>query len=158
MQSATEKPLASSQPISPEAQRACESTVLNFMLNFDAGNFAEMEKYFADDGQWVRADGTINGVAELAGLRDKRPAGILVRHVISNMVSRRVDGQTVRVSSYVTVYRAISSPQQTGPVPFSGPSLMGRYTDDLALVGDVWKIKRKTVDVDFTAAASLAAK
>jgi hypothetical protein len=66
----------------------------------------------------------------------------LMRHLISNAVVERLDGNHASGSSYVTT---IVRDGEEGPKILS----VGRYLDTLERVGGQWKIARRTIMLDF---------
>ncbi|WP_434034996.1 nuclear transport factor 2 family protein [Cupriavidus sp. a3] len=136
------------QTIDVKTRLACEHTVVSFMAHFDQREFEAMEAYLDPDGTWLRADGAVNGIAGLRELGKAAPADVRVRHVLSNFRMTQRDAAHVTVRSYVTVYREQFT-CDASPACFSGPHLVGRYTDELVLTDGAWKIAHKTVIRDF---------
>ncbi len=140
----------SSTPIPADVQLACQASLMAFMAHFDADEFAQMARYFAPDGIWVGADGTLSGLPALqAWAAQRRPGQIFVRHVLSNLRFDGLSDGRVRIHSYVTVYRHDGQSGDARPAPMNGPALVGRYTDDLVLHEGHWKIHHKSVQADF---------
>lgn len=134
----------------PEVQLACQASLMAFMAHFDADEFEAMAGYFAPDGIWVRADGTLSGLPALRAWAAQRvPGQIFVRHVLSNLRFEALPDGRVRIDSYVTVYRHDGQANDPRPAAMSGPALVGRYVDDMVLHEGLWKIHRKSVQVDF---------
>lgn len=133
-----------------DVQLACQASVMAFTAHFDADEFDAMPAWFAPDGTWVRADGTIHGVQALqAWLSRRRPGEIFVRHQLSNLRFEALADGRVRVHSYVAVYRHDGPAGEPRPAPMNGPALVGRYTDDMVLHEGRWKIHHKSVQIDF---------
>ena len=133
-----------------DIQLACQASLMNFMAHFDADEFEAMQAWFAPNGTWVRADGTLKGLNKLrTWATERKPGHILVRHLISNLRFETLPGDLVRIHSYVTVYRHDGQPDDARPAPMNGPALVGRYTDDMVLHEGRWKIHHKSVQVDF---------
>ncbi|WP_439685474.1 nuclear transport factor 2 family protein [Cupriavidus oxalaticus] len=140
--------LGETKTIDVKTRLACEHTVVSFMAHFDQREFDAMEAYLDPDGTWLRADGAVDGIAGLRELAKAMPAGIRVRHVLSNFRMTRRDASHVTVRSYVTVYRERST-CDASPACFSAPHLVGRYTDELVLTDGAWRIAHKSVIRDF---------
>jgi SnoaL-like domain len=137
-------------PVPIDVQLACQDSLMRFMAHFDADEFDAMQTLFAPDGTWVRADGTIRGLAELqAWIARRQPGRTFVRHIITNLRFDALDDGRVRVHSYVMAYRHDGQPGDPRPVLTAGPGLMGRYVDDLTLHEGRWKIHHKSVQLDF---------
>jgi len=133
-----------------DIQLACQTGLMNFMAHFDADEFEAMQAWFAPNGTWIRADGTIKGLDNLRiWAAERKPGHILVRHLISNLRFETLPEGLVRIHSYVTVYRHDGQPGDARPAPMNGPALVGRYTDDMVLHEGRWKIYHKSVQIDF---------
>jgi hypothetical protein len=143
-------PMSTPPRVPMDVRLACQASLMAFMAHFDADEFAQMARYFAPDGIWVRADGTLSGLPALqAWAAQRRPGEIFVRHVLSNLRFEGLSDGRVRIHSYVTVYRHDGSPDDPRPASMNGPALVGRYIDDLVLHEGLWKIHHKSVQVDF---------
>ena len=131
------------------AARHCEHTVVAFTAAFDVGDFNRMARLFAEDGVWKRQDGDVVGMSQLQQLMRSRPAGLFVRHILSNMRTTFLSATDAVVESYVTVYRHDFPGSVLQPAPLNGPNLVGRYRDQLSLRGQGWKLAGREVVVDF---------
>lgn len=119
----------------------CQDTVLRFTAHFDAGEYLEMETFFAPDGVWKRPDGNIVGTEALRQRMAALPGNWMMRHVITNLRTRIVDADHAHVDSYFTVYMHVFGAEAvTRPAPLAGPLSVGRYHDELVRVDGVWKI------------------
>lgn len=127
----------------------CERRVIRFMADFDSQHYEKASELFAPDGVWHRPDGDIQGRENFLSRMAQRPRGLLVRHVITNLRSQRIDQITVKVESYVTVYRHDFEHEISYPASLSGPVVMGRYTDVLKQTHGTWMIQDKSVSIDF---------
>jgi 3-phenylpropionate/cinnamic acid dioxygenase small subunit len=124
--------------------------VTRFMAHFDAYEPEGMLPLFANDGIWERADGTLEGREALGRFMATRSPGTLVRHVISNFRSTRLDAERVRVRAYVTLYRHDFSGERDLPAPLNGPSGIGEYSDELVFTAHGWLIQKKSSVLLFT--------
>ncbi len=132
---------------------ACEQLVLTFSACFDDGDSAGMLELFSTNGVWKRQDGDLHGIEALRTFMEKRPTGILVRHVMSNLRTTFTNNDEAVVESYITVYRATDH-RSDGPATFSGPDLVGRYRDVVIRRSGSWKLASREVRVDFKLAGS----
>ena len=131
------------------AERRCEHAVVEFTAAFDLGDFDRMVQLFAEDGVWKRQDGDVVGMSQLQQLMRSRPAGLLVRHALTNMQTTFLSSVDAVVESYVTVYRHDFPAEPRRPAPLNGPNLVGRYRDQLSLREHGWKLVGREVVVDF---------
>jgi hypothetical protein len=127
----------------------CENVVLRFMAHFDAGEYEQMTSLLAPDGVWHQMDGDIRGPGELVPRLSKRPAGVLVRHVITNLRTEILTTESAVVHSYVTVLRHDFPGAIQPPAPLLLPLAMGRYRDELVRSQGRWQILNKKIMLDF---------
>ncbi len=92
-------PVGSPLPI--DVQLACQDSLMRFMAHFDADEFDAMQELFAPDGTWVRADGTIRGLAELQAWISRRQPELNQRPILVMELVDRAD--TVAVEGGKTV-------------------------------------------------------
>ncbi|MES2246499.1 MAG: nuclear transport factor 2 family protein [Pseudomonadota bacterium] len=134
--------------------RECEETILRFTAHFDAAEFAEMERYFAQDGVWKRHEGDVCGVDALRERMAERKADRIMRHVITNIRTRLHSADHATVESYVTLYMHIyGSAALSAPAPLDGPVVVGRYKDELRRIDGRWMIQVRHPIHDFKAKA-----
>jgi hypothetical protein len=126
---------------------ACSQVVLWFTAHFDAGEYAEMEQYFAPDGVWFQARGPIHGRGELRERMASMPADQVMRHVLTNLRPTFISADQVLVDSYFTVYL---EPRPTGvlSVPTAGARNVGRYRDTLRKIDGHWLLSERSVHFD----------
>ena len=142
--------MSQSPAVPVDVQMACQDSLMNFMAHFDADQFEAMQAWFAPEGTWERADGTLKGLDALRRwAATRKPGHIFVRHAISNLRFEALPDGRVRIHSYVTVYRHDGQPGDTRPAPLNGPALVGRYIDDMVLHEGRWKIHHKSIQADF---------
>ena len=128
----------------------CQDAVLRFTAHFDAGEYREMEAFFAPDGVWKRPDGDIVGIDDLRRRMAALKNDWVMRHVISNARTTIVSAGRAVVDSYFTVYMHVFGAETpTVPAPLAGPLSVGRYHDELVLIEGVWKIALRHPTHDF---------
>lgn len=142
-----------SRQLAREIALDCQEVLLNFLAHVDAGEYREMEKYFAHDGLWRRVDGDIRGVDELRARFMTRSAGVLTRHVVTNFITTVIDANTAAVRSYITAYRhdpREHSPQQSGTRPPRNAQhcMVLTCKDELVRIDGVWKIRFRQATPD----------
>lgn len=128
-----------------QIRRECERVFLEIARLTDLGPHHAIADFFTEDGELDR-DGTVSrGRAALLDLYAKRPASLLTRHLISNvMVSPLSSGQAV-CHAYATVYRfrASDGTSPVTPVICQGPESIAEYEDQMIKSDDGWKISRR---------------
>lgn len=129
---------------------ACEQVLYRFTAHFDAGEFREMEDYFAPEGVWKRHEGDIVGIAALRERMAARKPDRLMRHLITNPRVTILADDHVRIDSYVTLYMHVfGSDRPAGTMPLNGAIVVGRYHDELRLIEGRWKIVLRAPTHDF---------
>lgn len=124
-----------------------QECVVHFTSLFDAGDYEGMERYFAPDGVWVRAEGTWQGVDQLRAGLQSRSRRLNVRHLLTNLRTTLTSDCECIVESNFLVFRWESD---VGSVlgGMRKPALLGRYCDQLGLYDDTWKLKYRKALVD----------
>ncbi|MCY1202156.1 SnoaL-like domain protein [compost metagenome] len=134
-------------PASHFEPQPCIQSVIDFTTGFDLHDTDAMLRHFARNGVWVRQDSQIVGIDALRDFMQRRPAHVLVRHVLTNLRARLLETDRAVVESYVTVYRYDGGTAR--PAILGGPELVGRYADRMALEDGVWKIAHRQAVIDF---------
>ncbi len=87
-----------------EIEHACARTVLQLFAAMDDGRYADVAGAFTPTGVWHRAGKALRGRAAIIAAMEERPAGRLVRHVITNVIVDVSDGAHAEGRCYVTAY------------------------------------------------------
>lgn len=123
----------------------CQQVLIRFINDLDARDYEKLAALMAPDGQWFRPDGPARGPEGVLAACRARPApsGLIIRHVISNIVVDVIDADHAHAVTYLTVYRheAAAAPQL--PVPLAGPYMVGISTNKLARTPEGWRITEK---------------
>jgi hypothetical protein len=118
----------------------CADVILNYGAALDRGANSEAADFFADDGVLKRPDGEISGAA-IRELLLKRPANVLTRHLLSNVVVRPTGPDTASAIAYIVIYRAPGE----GPLPRAlpaGPGGIGEWRTELRRTPEGWRFTR----------------
>ena len=148
-----------SRQLAREIGLDCQEVLLNFLAHVDAGEYREMEKYFAHDGLWKRVDGDIKGVEELRARFMTRSAGVKTRHVVTNIITTVIDENTAAVQSYITAYRHdprehASQKNATGTQRNAQHCMVLTCKDELVRIDGEWKIRFRQATPDLVLEAS----
>ncbi len=126
----------------------CQEAVVRFTCHFDAGEYAQMEQYFARDGVWVRSEGELRGTEQLRAFLAERGSRYVTRHLLGNLRCTPLGDGRAAVDSYVTAYR-VEPAGAAAPFPLALPFMVGRYRDELVHEDGAWRIARRTTHTDF---------
>jgi hypothetical protein len=116
----------------------------------DEGRAAEWAGTFTPDGEFRSPSypAPVTGTRELTGFAERfhegaRAAGVVTRHVITNLFVESADDHRAGVRAYLQIVST----------PAGGPSRLERMTvisDELVRIGGRWLIRRRTVHRDDT--------
>ena len=100
----------------------CTRTLTGFINALDAGDYETMAGLMAENGVWMRPGGDAVGPSGLLEAMKDRPRGLIVRHVISNVLIEAIDEDNATGITYLTVYRHRGPPPGERPgTPRRGP-------------------------------------
>lgn len=129
------------------ATQACERLFLQLAHLTDHGPQEEIATLFTEDGEFDR-DGTVfHGRQALRDMYAKRPASLMTRHMVSNVMVTVHTEEEATCQAYATVYRFRSA---TGvkpelPIVCEGPEGIAEYRDHLVKVAGEWKLKQRVM-------------
>lgn len=143
--------------ISPEEHSAIESSCTALVLKFarfaDTGEYRKLSELFTRDGALLRMGVVHKGREAIRSAVDSmlqndrecpREPGWRVRHFCSNISVSVLGSGTATASAYYTIYR-YQGEAQDGPVPVSGPALIGEYDDTFSVTPAGWLFKTREV-------------
>ena len=129
----------------------CQEFIARFYHYLDGREYEPLSVLFAPEGLWSRQGKQLHGpVAVLEELR-RRPATMVTRHVVSNLIVDIQDTQHVHVQCYVTLYYSDTGAPPQSPVRMTGPACVFTYHDELVATEGTWRITRKWSSTDFSA-------
>lgn len=124
-----------------------QECVVHFTCLFDAKDYEAMERHFAPDGVWIRAEGTLRGLDQLRANLRSRSHRLNVRHLLTNLRATMTSDRECIVESYFLVFRWESDIGEA-PGGMRKPALLGRYRDQVGLYDGTWKLKFRQALVD----------
>lgn len=134
-----------------ERLAACERLAL-FYQALDRSDYPACLDCFAPDGSWMRLGKDHVGHEAVARVLEERPAALMVRHLLTNLVARPGADGTAEVSAYVTVHtHKFESGTVTPPGPVKQP--IGIYAIQAVMTpaeaDPAWRISRLTMAAQF---------
>lgn len=128
---------------------ACERLSMDFMSFVDARRYEELVALFVPDGVFGNPAGTARGHAELRAFMERRPAGIVTRHLCTTVrIEPPVNGRTTG-SSAAMMFRAETA-AAPGAVP-QAPSVAAvvDYADSFVKTADGWRFASRSASLVF---------
>ena len=133
----------------------CTDLINRFAERNDARDADALAAMFTEDGVFTRPtkpDEPYKGREAIrAGFRAK-PAALLTRHIITNVVVTVAGATEARAHSYIQLYTAKLEEGAKLPVPADARQLLGEFNDVFARDADgVWRFKTRTGSLAMTA-------
>lgn len=130
-----------------QIRRECERLFLQIAWLTDHGPQREIASLFCEDGEFDRDGAVFSGRAALIDLYAKRPANLMTRHLVSNIMVRPESDVRAICHAYATVYRFRSADGSASvpPVTCEGPENVTEYQDLMVKTGDGWKVGRRVM-------------
>ena len=85
-------------------RQACADVACRFFRYLDRRHYDELAGLFAPDGIWVRQGAQLRGRDAIVAALAQRPAGLVTRHLISNVWVEVESEEAARVHYDVSVY------------------------------------------------------
>jgi hypothetical protein len=125
--------------MSSEDIRQVEQDVLRFWRDLDQRDYPAMLTALAPDCRWLREE-WIEGAIAIEESLMKRPADLLTRHLVTNIITDE-DDRGVTVSHLVTTFAGKGS-IETGPLPSAVPALVANIEMTIVRRDGRWLISR----------------
>ena len=128
-----------------QIRRECERVFLEIARLTDHGPQHAIAQFFTQDGELDRDGMVLGGRAALLELYAKRPANLLTRHLVSNVMVTPLSSEHAICHAYATIYR-FRSTDGSAPVPpvtCEGPESVAEYEDRMVKTDEGWKISRR---------------
>jgi hypothetical protein len=110
-------------PIEHEAA----AVVHRFFRYLDDGDYDRLAAMMAADGVWHRQGKMLRGPAMVLEAMKARPAGVITRHLVSNLLVDVAAPDHAEVSCYITVYAHTGETKPDQPAPLELPLQIGTY-------------------------------
>lgn len=131
------------------ARTACERLSMDFMSFVDARRYDELATLFASDGVFSNPAGSARGHAELRAFMERRPAGIVTRHLCTTVrIEPPVNGLATG-STTAMMFRAEAG-AAPGAVP-QAPSVAAvvDYADSFVRTAEGWRFASRSTSFVF---------
>jgi hypothetical protein len=127
---------------------ACRELALRASMLMDANDGPAMAALFTPDLIFIRPttwpQATIRSRDALVAAIAARPAGLVSRHLLTNLLATRLDSDTVQVRSYFTHFSGTGPPDALGALPLAGAlRSLGEYEDQMVRTAAGWRIARR---------------
>jgi hypothetical protein len=85
-------------------QWRCQQQITALFHALDEKEHQRFVTFFDDEGVWVRPASTLQGQTEIAANLEQRSTTMVRRHLISNFLVLREEGDEAHVSCFLTTY------------------------------------------------------
>ncbi len=128
-------------------RRECERVFMEIAWLTDHGPQHAIAQIFADDGELDRDGTVLRGRAALLDLYAKRPASLMTRHLVSNVIVSLLSNERAVCQAYATVYRFRTADGSipVPPVTCDGPESIVEYEDQMVRTNEGWKVGRRVM-------------
>lgn len=127
-------------PPQPAAENAAAKLLNRFFHCLDDGRYEEMAELMAPDGVWHRQGKALQGPAAVLAAMRERPAGLVSRHVVSNLVVDAAAEDRAEAAFYATVFAHSGAPGAQPPAPMELPFQLAVFRATALRGGDGWRI------------------
>jgi hypothetical protein len=131
-----------------QVRRAIETDCTRLMnqsvIHLDRRQYEPLAALFGPDGVWVRGGKPCTGYDGVMASLNERPADVLIRHLMTNIVVTVEDDSTATGIGYFLVYKATGDggePPQ--PAPIAAPAMVAEMRDTYRRGADGWYIARR---------------
>ncbi len=118
---------------------ACVNTLNRFFRALDDCAYEACTDLLSENGSWIRQGKPLVGRTALLETLRARPAGLLTRHIISNMIVTRISQTTYDATFYSTVFAHQTKTGDEIP-PVSLPAAISVFKAKLKYENDQWLI------------------
>lgn len=118
-------------------EQACRALLAEYAVAVDRGDGAAMVALFTPDGTLRRGDLTLRGPAEIPIILGKRPDDLVMRHLLTTIHIRVIDGAHAEGLSYYMVYNGRGAEL---PLPMTQPFSIGDWRSRFVRTQDGWKL------------------
>ena len=126
----------------------CQALSMAFANGVDHFRDDAVLALFTEDGVLDRWGSPVTGHAALRGWLDGRPRDLVTRHVCTNFAATRSAPDDAEGFTLFTFYRGTRQ-DGTGPLPLTGPAMVGEYLDRFRCTADGWRIARREIRIVF---------
>jgi hypothetical protein len=121
-------------------ERDCTRLSVDYGRFVDFGQASRAAELFTEDGVCELSAGRFEGIGQIRDFFAKRQAqaGVVSRHVMTNITIDVDDADHARGLIYLTFYRVAGDPGE--PAPLGLPSYVGSYADEYRRTPEGWRI------------------
>jgi hypothetical protein len=131
---------------------ACTRLINRYTLLNDAGDWEGLVALFTEDGLYARPTQpgkAIIGREALLETYRSRPADMVTRHVVSNVVVDVESETEARAMSVILLYRGTAPADASLPLHNPTDPLIGTFKDRLRKTADGWRFTERRGALDF---------
>ena len=128
-----------------EIEHACTRCAIDYTHKVDFGDFEEFANLFAKNGVLSVGPLHLDSRVKIMETMSQRPAGMMSRHVTSNIAIDVIDAETAVGMAYFSLYRTMVSEEDGEDIPAPVPpvAVVGHYKDKFVKTVDGWKFAER---------------
>jgi hypothetical protein len=100
---------------------SCQQVMTKLLYWLDERRYDDLVGLFASDGLWYRQGKVLKGGSQIMEAMEARSATYTIRHVMTNFLVTRFDGDVAEAVGYVTAYANDSGEIPEKPVMIQAP-------------------------------------
>lgn len=124
-------------------EHACTQLIARFAFAVDHRRYGELNSVFTEDGEFVRPDRTLRGLADIHNYMEARPHEKVSRHLCGLPHFEAVNTDQAQATTGLAFYNG--EPSAEGHPTMSGPAAVVDYVDTFVRTPAGWRIARREV-------------
>jgi hypothetical protein len=121
--------------------------VTRLFRHLDRREYDKVSELMTPDGTWQRPDGRVRNGAELTASLAKRPAGLMISHVLTSMSAEVTAPDTTLVSGLMVIFRDENGAAAPLPATMSPPTALIECAISCRRLVSDWRVA--AIDVNY---------
>jgi hypothetical protein len=129
------------------ASYQCIEVVTRLFRHLDRREYDRVSALMTPDGTWQRPDGRVRNGAELTASLAKRPAGLLISHVLTSLSADLMASDKALVSGLMVIFRDDNGANSPLPAKMAPPTALIECAISCRKLGSDWRVH--AIDVNY---------
>ena len=125
----------------------CTEAVTRLFRHLDRREYDQVSALMTPDGTWQRPDGRVRNGAELTASLAKRPAGLMISHVLTSLSADVTASDKAVVSGLMVIFRDENGASSPLPARMSPPTAVIECAIACRKLGNDWRVA--AIDVNY---------
>lgn len=131
-------------------ERACTALSASYARAIDFRDYDAFVELFTEDAV-LDTGKPLDGLDAIRASLADRDDRLRTRHVMTNVFVDVLNADEARGIAYLTLYRHHGDDSlRPGPVPLSGPAVVGHYEDRFARTAQGWRFRSRRLHMAFS--------